>query len=54
MQVSRRQWLFGSVALPAWADIAAAQQHAHEAAGSPKARLEVLDAAAAGEIEALT
>jgi len=54
MQVSRRQWLFGSATLPAWADIAAAQQHAHEAAGSPKARLEVLDAAVAGEIEALT
>ncbi len=39
--------------MPAWADILAAQQHAHAAAGSPDARFETLNAEAAAEIEAL-
>lgn len=48
MQISRRQWLFAS------ASIAAAQEHAHQAARSPQPpRLEVLDAATAREIEAI-
>jgi gluconate 2-dehydrogenase gamma chain len=53
MEVSRRNWMVGG--LTAMAEIAAAQQHAHEAIQSvAPPRFEVLDAAMAGEVEALT
>jgi gluconate 2-dehydrogenase gamma chain len=53
MQLSRRGWVLGSLGLAA--QIADAQNHAHEAAqsGAPP-RLEVLNAAVASEVEALT
>lgn len=53
MNSTRRDWLSTCLAIPAWADILAAQQHAHAAAGSPDARLETLDAETAAEIAAL-
>lgn len=51
--ISRRGWVLGSLSLSAW--IAEAQNHAHEAvqSGAPP-KLQVLDAALAMEVEALT
>jgi gluconate 2-dehydrogenase gamma chain len=54
MDVSRRGWLVG-LGVAALADIAAAQQHAHEMLQSTSPpKLEVLDPATAAEIDALT
>ena len=44
MQFNRREWLIGSLSVAFWADVAEAQQ---------KAKLTVLDPAAASEIEAI-
>jgi gluconate 2-dehydrogenase gamma chain len=54
MQSTRRLWLSQCVGIAALADIAAAQQHAHEAANSenPPA-FQTLDPAMAREVEAL-
>jgi gluconate 2-dehydrogenase gamma chain len=54
MDLTRRHYLLGSIALASWPDIAAAQQHAHEAMMSPVApRLESLDSASAADVAAL-
>jgi gluconate 2-dehydrogenase gamma chain len=54
MEVSRRKWVLG-LGMTAIADIAAAQQHAHDSAnsGSPP-RLDILDASTAADLDALT
>jgi gluconate 2-dehydrogenase gamma chain len=55
MQSTRRLWLSQCVGIAALADIAAAQQHAHQAAQSPAPPLfQTLDPATAAEIDALT
>jgi gluconate 2-dehydrogenase gamma chain len=53
--ITRRDLLAGSLGLTAWADIAAAQQHAQAAVqSSTPVKFEALDALSAKEIEALT
>ena len=55
MQSTRRLWLSQCVGIAALADIAAAQQHAHEAAQSTAPTpFQTLDPATAAEIDALT
>jgi gluconate 2-dehydrogenase gamma chain len=55
MQSTRRIWLSQCVGLAALADIAAAQQHAHEAVqSSTPPPFQTLDAAMATEIDAIT
>src|ERR1700683_5074329 len=55
MQSTRRLWLSQCVGIAALADIAAAQQHAHEAAKStPPPPFQTLDPATAAEIDAIT
>lgn len=55
MQSTRRLWLSQCVGIAALADVAAAQQHAHEAAKSSNPPpFQTLDAATAAEIDALT
>lgn len=49
MEISRRNWLLGSIALPPWSEIAAAQQQARQAT-----TFEVLDRATAAELDAIT
>jgi gluconate 2-dehydrogenase gamma chain len=51
--ISRREWLLASYASVHWAEIARAQQHAHEAAQSGGAPFAVLDREMAAEIEAI-
>lgn len=55
MSFTRRTLLSQCAGIAAWAEIAAAQTHAHEAvkSGAPP-QFQTLDAATAGEIEALT
>src|ERR1700679_1899778 len=55
MQSTRRLWLSQCVGIAALADVAAAQQHAHEAAQSANPpSLQALDPAMATEIDAIT
>jgi gluconate 2-dehydrogenase gamma chain len=55
MQSTRRLWLSQCVGIAALADIAAAQQHAHDAARSPDPpHFETLDPTTAREIDAIT
>jgi gluconate 2-dehydrogenase gamma chain len=55
MQFTRRLWLSQCVGIAALADIAAAQQHAHEAARSSNPTpFQTLDPAMAAEIDAIT
>jgi gluconate 2-dehydrogenase gamma chain len=55
MQSTRRLWLSQCVGIAALADIAAAQQHAHEAVQSPTPPpFQTLDPATAAEIDAIT
>jgi gluconate 2-dehydrogenase gamma chain len=55
MNSSRRSLLFNALALGAWAEIAAARQHAHVAMRSADtAAFQILDPAIAAEIEAIT
>jgi gluconate 2-dehydrogenase gamma chain len=55
MQSTRRLWLSQCVGIAALADIAAAQQHAHEAAqSSTPPPFQTLDAATAAELDAIT
>lgn len=55
MQFTRRDWIAGSLGAAAWAEIAAAQQHAHDAVKpGATARLVVLQPEAAREVEAIT
>jgi gluconate 2-dehydrogenase gamma chain len=55
MQSTRRLWLSQCVGIAALADIAAAQQHAHEAAqSSAPPPFQTLDPAMAAEIDAIT
>src|SRR3984957_1823492 len=55
MQSTRRLWLSHCVGIAALADIAAAQQHAHEAAqSSAPPPFQTLDAAQGAEIDAIT
>jgi gluconate 2-dehydrogenase gamma chain len=55
MQSTRRLWLSQCVGIAALADIAAAQQHAHEAAqSSTPPSFQALDPATAAEIDAIT
>ena len=54
MDLTRRNYLLGSVGLAAWADIAAAQQHAHESILAPTTPpLESLDPATAADVAAI-
>jgi gluconate 2-dehydrogenase gamma chain len=54
MDLTRRHYLLGSIALASWPDIAAAQQHAHESLASPAApRLESFDPATAADVAAI-
>ena len=54
MDLTRRHYLLGSVGLAAWAEIAKAQQHAHESVAQPAAtRLESLDPATAADVDAI-
>src|SRR5690242_7663616 len=52
MDSTRRQWLSLSLAVAAWADVAAAQHHEASGAG-PARRFEIFDAQTAAEIEAI-
>jgi gluconate 2-dehydrogenase gamma chain len=55
MQTTRRLWLSQCVGIAALAEIAAAQQHAHEAVQSPTPpSYQTLDPAVAAEIDAIT
>jgi len=55
MEFTRRLWLSQCVGIAALADIAAAQQHAHDAAqSSTPPPFQTLDAATAAEIDAIT
>jgi gluconate 2-dehydrogenase gamma chain len=55
MQSTRRLWLSQCVGIAALADIAAAQQHAHEAAqSSTPPAFQALDSAMATELDAIT
>jgi gluconate 2-dehydrogenase gamma chain len=55
MQTTRRLWLSQCVGIAALADIATAQQHAHEAVQSPTPPpFQTLDPATAAEIDAIT
>jgi gluconate 2-dehydrogenase gamma chain len=55
MQSTRRLWLSQCVGIAALADIAAAQQHAHEAVQSAiPSPFQTLDAATAADIDAIT
>jgi gluconate 2-dehydrogenase gamma chain len=55
MQSTRRLWLSQCVGIAALADVAAAQQHAHEAVkSSTPPPFQTIDAATAAEIDALT
>jgi gluconate 2-dehydrogenase gamma chain len=55
MSFSRRDWIFGSFGSLAWASIAAAQQHAHQAALEPNTvEFEFFDRHSAAEIAAIT
>ena len=54
MDLSRRQWVLASLGIASCAEIASAQQHAHQAAASnPRPAFSYLDAATAAEIEAI-
>ena len=54
MDLTRRHYLLGSVGLAAWAEIAKAQQHAHESAAAPTPpRFESLDPATAADVAAI-
>jgi len=54
MQSTRRLWMSQCVGIAAWADIAAAQQHAHEAVqSSTPPPFQAFDTATAAEIDAL-
>jgi gluconate 2-dehydrogenase gamma chain len=54
MNFSRRDWIFGSLGSLAWASIAAAREHAHEAVLKRNAvEFEFFDAHNAAEIEAI-
>jgi len=53
MTSTRRQWLSNCLAMAAWPEVLAAQQHAHTAAGSPTTHFETLGADSAAEIEAI-
>lgn len=54
MDLTRRHYLLGSAGLAAWAEIAEAQQHAHESVALPTApRLETLDPATAADVAAI-
>ncbi len=55
MPSTRRRWLSQCVGIAAFAEIAAAQKHAHNAAqSSTPPKFQVLDAASAAEIDAIT
>src|SRR5581483_12342342 len=55
MQTSRRAWLSQCVGIAALAEVAAAQQHAHEAARSANPpKFETLDPGEARELDAIT
>ncbi len=53
MNSTRRQWLSTCLAMAAWPEVLAAQQHARTAAGSRTTQFETLDANAAVEIETI-
>ena len=54
MEITRRDWILGSLGVAAWSAIASAQQHAHDAVTSaPPAPLEHLDAHSAQDISAI-
>jgi len=53
MNSTRRHWISTCIAMAAWPEVLAAQQHAHTAAKSPTKHLETLDADTAVEIEAI-
>ncbi len=51
---SRRDWVLGSLGLVAWQEIAAAQQHAHDAVtANGETRLETLDPLTARDVAAI-
>jgi gluconate 2-dehydrogenase gamma chain len=53
--LTRRDWILGSIAASTWREIAAAQQHAHQAAASETATaLEHFDPATARDVAAIT
>jgi len=52
--LTRRDWILGTVSAATWAAIASAQQHAHRAAASPGAAvLEYFDPASGGDVAAI-
>lgn len=53
MDLNRRHYLLGSIALVSWPDIAAAQHHAHESMASAAPRLESLDPGTAADVAAI-
>ena len=54
MNLTRRDWLLGTLGVTAWSAVASAQQHAHTAARSPSsAALEYFDPATARDIAAV-
>ena len=53
METSRRDWILGTIGLAAWSEIAAAQEHAHQAVASDDRTFEFFEPDAAREIAAL-
>lgn len=53
MNLSRREWILGSLGVTAWSAIVSAQQHAHQAAAHAPAALEYFDMATAADISAI-
>jgi gluconate 2-dehydrogenase gamma chain len=54
MNITRREWILGSLGVAGWAAIASAQQHAHVAAAdTTAAKLEYLDVATARDVAAI-
>jgi gluconate 2-dehydrogenase gamma chain len=54
MNLTRRDWIVGTLGVAAWSTIASAQQHAHQAAASPSStEFEHFDAATARDIAAI-
>ena len=53
MDFSRRDWLFGTIGMAAWAEIAAAQEHAHQAVANSSPTFAFFDPKTAAEVAAL-
>jgi gluconate 2-dehydrogenase gamma chain len=53
MDFSRRDWLFGTIGMAAWAEIAVAQEHAHQAVAAGSQAFTFFDPGTAAEVASL-